>query len=250
MSETRPLLSRHRITRQSLPEALAESLRERILNGEFKDGDPLVQEAIAEEYEVSRMPVREALRQLEAQGLVVLRTHKGAVVTTIPTEQISELFDLRAMLECEILGRAIPQMTDEQLDASEAILVQLEDAYHRPDVAAWGRLNWDFHRSLYSPANRVQTLSIIEGINIQTDRYIRLLLLLTGSVANAEHEHRELLRLCKSRDAAQAIPYLRKHILEFARVGLSSGPFQAHISKRPGDTTGKSRPSSSAVRHI
>ena len=98
----------HRIHRQSLPEALAASLQERILNGEFKDGEPLIQEAIAEEYEVSRMPVREALRQLEASGLIVLKTHKGAVVTSIPTEQIGELFDLRALLECDILGRAIP----------------------------------------------------------------------------------------------------------------------------------------------
>jgi len=78
----------HRIKRQSLPETLAESLRERILSGEFKEGDPLVQEAIAEEYEVSRMPVREALRLLEASGLVAMKTHKGAIVTSIPTEQI------------------------------------------------------------------------------------------------------------------------------------------------------------------
>src|SRR5882757_9618607 len=117
----------HRIKRQSLPETLAESLRERILSGEFKEGDPLVQEALAEEYEVSRMPVREALRQLEASGLVVLKTHKGAIVTSIPTEQIGELFELRALLECEILGHALPRMTDEHLAASKLILAQLED---------------------------------------------------------------------------------------------------------------------------
>jgi DNA-binding GntR family transcriptional regulator len=70
-------MTTRRIQRQSLPETLAASLRERILNGEFQEGDALVQDTIAEEYEVSRMPVREALRQLEACGLVALRLHRG-----------------------------------------------------------------------------------------------------------------------------------------------------------------------------
>jgi DNA-binding GntR family transcriptional regulator len=214
MSEKRHSLPSHRIKRQSLPETLAESLRERILQGEFKEGDPLVQEALAEEYEVSRMPVREALRQLEASGLVVLKTHKGAIVTSIPTEQIGELFELRALLECEILGHALPRMTDEHLKASKLILAELEDAYRLKDVNRWGGLNWEFHRSLYVPAYRIQSLAVIQGINVQTDRYIRLQLLLTGAIADAEKEHREILRLCAARDAKRAIPYLRKHILD------------------------------------
>jgi DNA-binding GntR family transcriptional regulator len=200
-----------------LPETLADSLRERILSGEFKEGDPLVQEAIAEEYEVSRMPVREALRLLEASGLVAMKTHKGAIVTSIPTEQIAELFELRALLECEILGHAIPRMSDEHLVNSQSILTQLEDAYHRRDVHSWGALNWEFHRSFYVAAQRAQTLSVIQGINVQTDRYIRLLLILTGALADAEQEHREILRLCVARDAVRAVPYLRKHIQDAGR---------------------------------
>ena len=213
IDEKKPRSRQHQIKRQSLPVALADSLRERILNGEFKEGDQLVQEALAEEYETSRMPVREALRQLEAQGLVVLKTHKGAIVTTIPLEQIRELFDLRALLECDILEYAIPRLTDDQLRSSQEILSQLEDAYHRKDVGAWGRLNWEFHRSLYVAADRVQTLGIIHGINVQTDRFIRLQLLLSGDVSSAEREHRELLSLCVERDSKRAVPYLRRHIL-------------------------------------
>ena len=212
MGENTTGAARHQIKRQSIPEAVAESLRERILNGEFKEGDQLVQEALAAEYETSRMPVREALRQLEAQGLVVLKTHKGAVVTSPPLEQIRELFDLRALLECEILGHAIPRMTDASLTVSGMILTELEEAYRRRDIGAWGRLNWKFHRSLYQPADRVQTLAIINGINVQTDRFIRLQLLLSDGVSNAEQEHRELLALCVERDAERAVPYLRKHI--------------------------------------
>jgi DNA-binding FadR family transcriptional regulator len=126
-----PVSPSRKIKRQSLPETLTESLRERILNGEFKEGDALIQDAIAQEYDVSRMPVREALRQLEACGLVVMQLHKGAVVTSVPNEQIAELFELRALLECELLARAIPRMTAEHLATSQSILTALEASYRR-----------------------------------------------------------------------------------------------------------------------
>lgn len=207
------LSASHRIKRLSLPAALAESLRERILNGEFKEGDALVQEVIAAEYDVSRMPVREAFRELEASGLISLKVHKGAVVTAVPTEQIGELFDLRALLECRLLAESVPLMTAEHLAIAKSLLVELDDAYHNGDVGRWGGLNWEFHKSLYLAANRAQTLSIVQGINTQTDRYIRLQLLLTGAIADAEKEHHEMLQLCEARDVDAVVPYMRKHIL-------------------------------------
>ena len=233
MSETKHRIATRPIKRQSLPETLAELLRERILNGEFKEGDPLVQEAIAAEYDVSRMPVREAFRQLEAAGLIVSKIHKGAIVTTIPPEQILELFELRALLEGEILAHSVPKMTDEDLALSRSILTQLEDAYHQRDIARWGALNWEFHSSLYVPANRVQTFTVIQGINVQTDRYIRLQLLLTDAFAAAEEEHREILRLCTERDIERAVPYLRKHITDAGTDLLSA------IGKRRSPETAK-----------
>jgi DNA-binding GntR family transcriptional regulator len=218
----------HRIHRQSLPEALAASLQERILNGEFKDGEPLIQETIAEEYEVSRMPVREALRQLEALGLIEMKTHRGAVVTAMQQDRIVELFDLRATLEGDIMGRALRNFDDEHGKRSEAILRELEEAYHRRDISRWGALNWQFHKSLYLPANRPETLAIIEGINIKTDRFIRLQLSMSGpaAVSNAEQEHRELLRLARARDEV-AVDYLRMHIKNVVRIPQTKQPTPA-----------------------
>ena len=212
MSSKPQLISSYKLNRLSLPEALAESLRERILNGEFKEGEALVQETIAAEYEVSRMPVREALRQLEASGLVVTRMHKGAFVNTIPIDQISELFDLRALLECEIFASAIPRMNTTHISEAKGVLSQLEDAYHSNDIKRWGKLNWEFHRSLYVAAERVQTLQVIQGINIQTDRYIRLQLLLTEAVEEAEHDHKELLQLAIKGEVEAGVQKLRNHI--------------------------------------
>lgn len=217
MAQDRARTKDRRIKRQSVPESLRDSLQERILNGEFREGDPLIQDAIAEEYDVSRMPVREALRQLEACGLVSMRTHKGAVVTSIPTEQIEELFELRAMLECDIVVRAIERMTDQDIAEARTILEQLETSYQQGDMASWGRLNWAFHKRLYAPADRVQTLAILQGINLQTERYVRLHLLLTGNLDEAERDHREILRLCALRQADQAAAFLKEHILNTSR---------------------------------
>lgn len=208
----------HRIPRLSIPESIRDSLRERILNGEFREGEALIQDAIAEEYDVSRMPVREALRQLEALGLVAMQTHRGAVVTTIPTEEVEELFDLRATLECEALYRAIPRMIDRDLAEAREILTELEASYVRQDMADWGRLNWQFHRRLYAPSQRVQTLAILQGINLQTERYIRVHLVMTHGLEAAQAEHRELLRLCALRETDQAVAYLREHILSTGRT--------------------------------
>src|SRR6201999_2037535 len=141
---SRSMTKKRRIERQSVPESLRDSLQERILNGEFRDGDALIQDAIAGEYDVSRMPVREALRQLEACGLGSMRAHKGAVVTTIPTEQGKELFELRATLECDILRRAIERCTDQDIAEARVILGELEESYRRGEVARWGSLNWAF----------------------------------------------------------------------------------------------------------
>ena len=232
MTRTRMQTKERRIKRQSVPESLRDSLQERILNGEFRDGDSLIQDAIAAEYDVSRMPVREALRQLEACGLVSMQTHKGAVVTTIPTEQIKELFELRAMLECDVLRRAIERCTDQDLADARVILGELEESYRQGDMASWGSLNWAFHKRLYMAADRVQTLAILQGINVQTERYIRLHLLLTDGLGLAEQEHRELLRLCALRETEQAVAFLHEHISGTGRALLVA--LRNHRAGTPG----------------
>ena len=217
MAQGTPQRKNRQIKRQSVPETLRESLQERILSGEIREGDWLIQDAIAEEYDVSRMPVREALRQLEACGLVMMRTHRGAIVTSIPTEQVEELFELRATLECEALGRALARMTDRDIAEARSILDQLDASYAQGDMGSWGRLNWAFHRRLYEPAGRIQTLNILQGINLQIERYLRLHLLLTQGADEAVREHRELLRLCAVRHTDKAVAYLRQHILGTGR---------------------------------
>ena len=99
------------IQRQTIASMTVEALRERILRGDYPEGEPLRQDALADDLGVSRIPVREALRQLEAEGLVTFSPHRGAVVSTLSLDEIDELFELRAEIECDLLCRAIPKMS-------------------------------------------------------------------------------------------------------------------------------------------
>ena len=96
------------IPRQSLFSAVANKLRDQIIRGEIAEGTQLRQDAIATQYQVSKIPVREALRQLEAEGLVTIVPNRGAVVPALSPDDIEELFSIRSLLEPEVLKRSIP----------------------------------------------------------------------------------------------------------------------------------------------
>ncbi|KAA3441950.1 GntR family transcriptional regulator [Mesorhizobium sp. SARCC-RB16n] len=199
------------IRRQRLSEMLVEALRERILIGDIQDGDPLVQETIAQQYEVSRVPVREALRQLEAQGLVSLRTHKGAVATSIKRETAIELLHLRVLLECDVLVHALPHFRESHRFAAEKTLDELENKQHDKSVSESRELNWQFYKCLYLPSSRLETLSIVHIIHMRTYHLTRVPFVECDRVHATYEKHRELLRLCGARSLA-AIDYLRRDI--------------------------------------
>src|SRR5574337_644008 len=110
------------IPRQSLTSAVAEKLREQIIRGEIPEGAQLRQDAIANQYQVSRIPVREALRQLDAEGLITIVPNRGAVVPSLSGRDVEELFTIRALLEPEVLKVSIPELAAEDLARAEAIL--------------------------------------------------------------------------------------------------------------------------------
>jgi len=184
-----------------------------ILRGEIQEGEQLRQDAIAADLQVSRIPVREALRQLEAEGLIKIVAHKGAVVSSLSSEEIEELFDIRALLECEVLRLSIPHLTEADFEKAEAILQTFDKALlPKGDVSSWGRLNTQFHAILYSRANRPHFMAIIRQINNNGERYTRLQLYLTRAFERAKREHRQLLDLCRKRDVEAASKLLEQHI--------------------------------------
>jgi DNA-binding GntR family transcriptional regulator len=204
-----------------------EILREKILSGEIVAGQPLRQAALASELNVSRIPVREALLQLEAEGLVAFEPHKGASATELSAAQVDELFELRAMLEGDLLAASLVNITDDALAQATNILVKLDSALGKENAAnTWSELNYDFHNCLYSGANRPQTTDLVNILNKNADRYIRMHLLWAGGISKAGPEHAELLAFCQARDIDNAVAKLKQHILN------SRDEIKAFLSQR------------------
>src|SRR5215468_3954812 len=201
------------IPRQSLTSAVADKLRDQIIRGEIVEGTQLRQDAIATQYRVSRIPVREALRQLDAEGLITIVPNRGAVVPALSPDDIEELFSIRALLEPEILKRSIPHLTEGDFSEAERVLRTFVSELRRDDhVSAWGRLNWQFHSKLYSRANQPRSLAIIRNVNNSGERYTRLQLYLTHGMKRANEEHHTILELSRQRDVQAACKLLREHI--------------------------------------
>src|ERR1700722_4662586 len=125
--------------RVSLTEQITDELRRRILNGELAEGMSLRQARLAAELGVSRIPLREAIRRLEAEGLVTSELHKGTVVSFLSPSEIEELFGIRMQLETWLFAAAIPRMTEADFVRAEAVI---EEASRTGDFENWSALNW------------------------------------------------------------------------------------------------------------
>lgn len=209
----------HKLLRITVVDATTEQLRRMIISGELADGAPLRQDALAEAFGVSRIPIREALARLEGEGLAASFPHRGYVVTALSREEIVELFELRALLEPELLRVAIPRMARADLDRAAAVLASYNAGIDNADIQSWGEHNTRFHMALYAPSGRRRTLEIVRNLLVNTDRYTRLVLTLGTGVDQAKEDHGGLLDLCSRGLVNQAVALIRDHV-ERAREDL------------------------------
>ena len=193
----------------STPDVIATVLREAIVSGALAGGEQLRQSEVAAEFGVSIIPVREAMRQLLAEGFVVLQHNRGAVVTEISIDEITELFDVRLALETMLLGLAVPQLGLADLEQAAAYQRAFEA---EPDINKWAHWNWLFHETLYRPAARPRTLAIVANVNQHIDRLLRLQMALVNGKHKSRREHGTILAACRRRDATRAVSLLRQHI--------------------------------------
>jgi DNA-binding GntR family transcriptional regulator len=205
------------LARRTLTDAAADAIRERILHGRYEAGEPLRQEALAAELGVSRIPLREALTRLEAEGLVVSKPHHGAVVAELPLDDLPELFELRAMLERDLIRRAVPRATAADHAAARQAADAFAAALEAGKVAELAQANLRFHLALYQPADRPRTIELFRRLHAQSDRLMRLQLTLTDGGAQAVREHRALAAAARRGDAALAARLIREHILGAGR---------------------------------
>lgn len=198
------------VERLSLAGQVTNALRDLIISGAYKQDQPLRQDEVANRLGVSRIPVREALQLLEAEGLIVNVPYKGAVVARLSAAEIEEYFDIRTSLECDLLERAIPHMKPENIEAARKAEKRIRvSASSNP-----GEHNWRLHAELYAPANRPITLDLAKKIHDNLDRYVRMQLAISKqNLVRAHKEHTRLIDLCEARVKREAVKLLRDHIV-------------------------------------
>ncbi|KJC47019.1 transcriptional regulator [Bradyrhizobium sp. LTSP849] len=213
----------------STPDAVREALRRAISAGEIAPGFQLRQDELAERFGTSRIPVREALRQLEAEGFVTFLPNRGAVVSDLSIDEVIELLEIRIALECHALRLAIPAMGDIDLDDARDILRSYDE---EPDAERWGAFNWRFHKALYAPCNRPRLLAMIEANYGHVGRFTRALVSRATGKDRPQQEHYQLLEFCRGGEVEKAVRLLREHIVQTQKTLRSA---QRHASRNEAD---------------
>ncbi|KOY01017.1 GntR family transcriptional regulator [Pseudomonas nunensis] len=188
---------------------IEETLRSAILDGRIPCGTALRQQDLADLFGVSRMPVREALRQLEAQSLLNVVAHKGAVVAALVQGDATETYELRILLESEALRRSIPLLDAADFELAARYIDELETEHNYTEI---GRLNRLFHMALYSKAPNRRLLRLVEdGLN-EEERFLRFNLEAMGLGKLSQEDHRSLLRAVEDRNIGLAVELLEHHL--------------------------------------
>jgi DNA-binding GntR family transcriptional regulator len=190
-------------------DSVTSALRDMILTGSLGLGVQLKQEALAKRFGVSRIPVREALKRLQAEGLVQHTPHQGSIVATQSVPELLETLDIRIGLETRALKLAIPLMKATDHKAAREIMAKY-DASESP--LEWAELNLEFHLCLYRPCGRPRLLKMIEEIVRGIGIHLRAQQSYKAGRKSPQSEHREILRACVARDIPLAIELLEKHI--------------------------------------
>jgi DNA-binding GntR family transcriptional regulator len=191
------------------PDLIAAALRGAILQGRLASNQPLRQDQIAEQFGVSKIPVREAMVQLKAEGLIVFVPNRGFVVSELSPAEAEEIYIMRMALETQALERAIPKLRKTDLIRAASVL-DISEA--EEDRSQWSELNWEFHAALYQAAQMPRLLSTIETLHNNVARYLVIYLGGLSARDASQDEHQKILQACQKKDVDRAVKILKQHL--------------------------------------
>lgn len=189
---------------------LIEQLKADILNGALPRGCPLRQQELSARYNVSRIPVRDAIAQLKNQGWLVTHGKAGVMVPELNWREAEDLYQMRMALEVHLLEHALPNLTHEVLGRAKDINLQLNNPCLT--LLERGQLNWDLHATLYEVANRPTLFNVVAILNEQVRRYMGFQYGPLNYRDTSQNEHEKLISLIESDQKDQALRYLKGHI--------------------------------------
>lgn len=197
----------------SMPDAVHEQLRALILSGELAAGEKIRQNELAKSFGTSRVPVREALRRLESEGLVTLWPQRGYVVASLDIREIEEIFQIRIMLEERAGYVATLVRTPEDVAAVENILQKMERVSVRQGsgLNEWAAYNHEFHQRLFKSSGQLHLCRMVDMLRDTVQRYI-LIFVATGNHRDqAQSDHHKIVAAFRAGDAVEVGRLSREH---------------------------------------
>jgi DNA-binding GntR family transcriptional regulator len=205
------------ITLPSVTDVIYKQLRHDISQGIYPPG-PIHLKPIADRFSVSVVPVREALRRLEAEGLVSFDGKRRIVINALNEQELDEIFAIRGELEPMALRRAARHLAgDEATLARLEELVELMDA-QETEPGKWRDTNREFHALLYEAADMPRLWSIVSSLWVASEPYLRVYVTAVDSLRSAQDQHREILRTVRAGDPEHAEVILRTHLSDTWQV--------------------------------
>lgn len=212
---------------RTVEEMVVAAIREAVLSGIYGPGDKLPQEKLAQALGASRIPVRAALRQLEAEGLVVFSPHRGATVRRLEPADVEEIYELRILLETFALRSAIAEITAAEVDELEAIVEELD---RLGEGEEWLGLREHFYSRLYAIARRPLTAELIAKLRADVGRYWLSLRL----VDHSSTTHRVIIDAIRAGDAKEAETWLAEHLTSVSKELQRRVGAQQSATRDPG----------------
>lgn len=179
-----------------------------LLKGDLRPGEWIRQDDLAAELGISKVPVREALQRLSAEGLVSFELNRGSAVRSLTAADAEEIYALRMALEPMLLERSIGRLSIVDLATAEMALAAKN--------VSVGEANWAFHRALYSGAGWERAVTIVGRLHAAVAPYVVLYTEELSGLDASDKQHRKLLRLCRSGKAQKAVELLHEHLSEAA----------------------------------
>jgi len=210
---------------QTAQEFVLDQLRVEIVSRSLAPGEQIRQDALAEKYGTSRVPLREALKILEGEGQVTYFPHRGYFVTELSVEDLMEVYRIREILESEAVKVSVPLLTAEDLDLIESALRATEAAAAAGDITSMTAANRRFHFLIFEAAAMPRMIRLIRVLWDATDAYRAMYYSDATNRTDVEAEHRAVMVALRKKDASSAISLLsdhRNHAVETLRRLLAS----------------------------
>ena len=195
-----------------LRDVVFNTLRRAILKGELKPGERLMEIALADKLGVSRTPIREAIRKLELEGLVVMAPRKGAKVASITERDLSDVLEVRKGMEVLAISLACKRITGEELEKLETIEQSFQKLIESGNLTELAEMDVKFHDTIYQATNNQRLVQLLNNLREQMYRYRMEYLKDIAVRRTLAEEHKAICRALRERDEQQAEQYVSIHI--------------------------------------